>query len=103
MPRPANTTQAQRDRDQGLARARRLTWWAAIGATGATALGAAIAAQTIPGHALGQAPAAAAAAAPTDSGTGATPADPNAGSLNPPVQQPQPGIGSGPVIVSGSS
>lgn len=103
MPRPANTTQAQRDRDEGLARARRLTWWAAIGATGFTALGAAIAAQTIPGHALGQAPAAAAPATSTDNGSGSAPVDPNAGSANPPIQQPQSGGGPAPVAVSGSS
>ena len=99
MPRQPNLTPAQRARDEGLARARRITWWTAIGAVGVTAAGAAIAANTIPGHALGQPAAASAPAAATPPASAAT-ADPGGQvSVPPSDQQPQPA----PVVVSGGS
>lgn len=102
MARPATMTQAQRDRDAGLARSRRITWYAAIGAAGVTAAAAAIAANTIPGHALDQQAASSASSAASASGaasSGDTSSngvyDPWAGSQPPPQQAP--------VVVSGSS
>ncbi|MBV8195039.1 MAG: hypothetical protein JOY80_05870 [Candidatus Dormibacteraeota bacterium] len=109
MRRAMNPTQAQRDRDEGLSRARRLTWWAAAAAVGVTAAGAAIAANTIPGHTLDQNPAPAASsgspAGTTDNSSAGSTGSPNGtapgssvtapNAPNPQDQQP--------VVVSGGS
>lgn len=89
-------TAATRSRDEAQARARGLTWWAAVAATAVTGIGAGIAASTIPGHTVAQAQAASQPAG------GATSADPSTGIFNPPAQPPDQG-GAAPVIVSGGS
>ena len=97
-----------RARDEGRARARRLTWWAAAGATAVTAAAAGIAAVSVPGHTV-DAQAQTAPNTPTDgSGNGSAGGsdggfsggfDPNSGAFNP----PQPARGNPPSIISGGS
>lgn len=86
-------------RDDGRARARRLTWWAAAAATAVTAAVAGIAAATVPGHTVD----AQAQTAPNPSGDGSGGSgggfDPSSGTFNP----PQPAGSNGPLIVSGGS
>ena len=98
---------AKRSRDEGRARARSLTWWAAVAATAITGIGAGIAAATVPGHNVAQAQ----TSSPAAGGSGGS--DPGAitdpGSIsNPdgggftPAQPPSVGRGR-PSIVSGGS
>lgn len=88
-------------RDEGRARARRLTWWAAAAAAAVTAAGAGIAAVTVPGHTID----AQAQTSPSSPGDGSGSSsdggfDPNSGTFNP----PQAAAGSsGPVFISGGS
>jgi hypothetical protein len=98
MRRPTTTTQAQRTRDQGLTRVRRITWLAGLGAAAFTAVASLIAATSIPGHSQTS------SSPPASVSSG--------GSLPNPTQQPPdagpaqgspPNAGSGPVIVSGGS
>ena len=98
MRRATTTTQAQRTRDEGLTRVRRITWLAGLGAAAFTAVASLIAATTTPGHIQ------AAPAPPASVSSG--------GALPNPTQQPSdagpaqgspPAAGSGPVIVSGGS
>lgn len=84
-------------RDEGRARARRLTWWAAAAATAMTAAGAGLAAVTVPGHTV-DAQAQTAPSAPDDGSGGGS--DPNSGAFNPPQA---PGAGNAPVFISGGS
>jgi hypothetical protein len=103
---------AARSRDEGRARARSLTWWAAVAASAVTGIGAGIAAATIPGHNVAQAQSAApsAGSGATDPGavtpgSGSDPGsitDPGGGGFTP-AQPPSFGRGSGPAIVSGGS
>ncbi|MBV9101140.1 MAG: hypothetical protein JOZ46_08980 [Candidatus Dormibacteraeota bacterium] len=100
MPRPTPTSLAQRSRDEGLSRLRRLTWVAGIGAAALTAVASLIAAETIPGHSQAAAAApASSSGSPDQSGSGAQlPSDQQA-----PANQP-PGPGGGaPIAVSGGS
>lgn len=95
-------------RDEGRARARRLTWWAAAAATTVTAAAAGIAAVSVPGHTVN----AQAQTAPDTSGGGADSGstggsaggsgggfDPNSGTFSPPL----PARGNPPSIISGGS
>lgn len=88
--------EAQRARDLGLVRVRRLTWLAAAGAVGLTAAGSAIAFATIPGRAAAET-----VSTPQSTAPSAAP-NPDQGSSNPPIQ-PQPGGDQGPAVVSGGS
>jgi hypothetical protein len=82
-------------RDLGLARARRITFLAAVGATGFTAAFALIAATTAPGRS---------ASSPS---TSSNPTGSNPGTVQPnltgPGQLPQAADGGAPVVVSGGS
>jgi len=82
-------------RDRGLARARRITFFAAVGASGFTAVIALIAATTVPGRTTGSQP-------PSSDSSGA-----NAGAVQPnltgPGQLPQAANGGAPIVVSGGS
>jgi len=80
-------------RDLGLARARRLTVYAALGATGFTGVLALVAATSFPGRSANTTP----AAQPGSNDTGSQPG------LVVPVQQPQYAYGGAPVAVTGSS
>jgi len=103
MPRPTVPTPAQQNRDAGLSRLRRLTWWTAIGATGLTAVASLIAANTNPGRPAAQAPTAPAAST-ANSGVSGSGSGSGQGAVNPPAQAPQPNLGNnGPVAVSGGS
>ncbi|MBV8526995.1 MAG: hypothetical protein JOZ75_01630 [Candidatus Dormibacteraeota bacterium] len=88
-------------RDEGRARARRLTWWAAGAAAAVTAAGAGIAAATVPGHTVDAqaqtAPSSAGDAPNNGSGGGF---DPGSVGSNPP--QSSAGT-SGPLFISGGS
>jgi hypothetical protein len=84
-------------RDLGLARARRLTIAAALGATGLTVLIAVVAATTIPGRSAG---ASQQAQNPTSGGDQTGVSQPG---LNGPGQLPQPVNGGVPVAISGGS
>ena len=92
-------------RDEGRARARRLTWWAAVAATALTGAGAGIAAVTVPGHTVDVR--AQSAPSSPDNGSGGSASgggtDPTAGTNFPPAQAPQPGQGGGPLFISGGS
>ena len=103
---------AIRLRDEGRSRARSLTWWAAVGAAAVTAVGAAIAASTVPGRTLDQsqstAPPSGTGGGDPSGGSGATDpggsSDSGGGSIfqgNPPPQV-APGRGS-PFAVTGGS
>ncbi len=98
MRRATPTTQAQRARDEGLTRVRRITWLAGLGAAAFTALASLVAATSTPGH--------------TQTSSSPPAAVSDGGTLPNPTQQPsdvgpapgsQPNAGSGPVIVSGGS
>ena len=95
MPRSTPTSLAQRSRDDGLARLRRLTWYSGIGAAVLTAIASAVAAVTIPGHSQAATPS---SAVSPDQGGGTLPGDQQ------PVgnQPPGPDAG-GSVVVSGGS
>jgi hypothetical protein len=84
-------------RDLGLARARRLTVTAALGATGLTALIAFVAATTIPGRA------ASTAHQLQNTPSGGDQTGPSQPGLNGPGQLPQPVNGGVPVAISGGS
>jgi len=98
MRRATSTTQAQRTRDEGLTRGRRITWLAGLGAAAFTAVASLVAATTTPGHS--QTPSSPPAAV-SSGGTlpNPTPQPSDAG----PAQGSPPGAGSGPVVVSGGS
>lgn len=90
MPRALPTTDAQRARDDGLARVRRITWWSGVGAAVLTAVASLIAATTIPGHSQATQPDA----------TGTAPAQQPSAVAPAPTAQPG---AAPPVIVSGGS
>lgn len=102
---------AARLRDEGRSRARALTWWAAIGATAVTAVGAAVAASTVPGRAADQSQTTSQAPnGDTPDGSGGTtdpgnPSDSGGGSAFQGNQPPQvlPSRGGTPFAVSGGS
>lgn len=105
---------AKRTRDAGRARARSLTWWAAVAATAVTGIGAGVAAATVPGHNVAQAQ----TSSPAGDGSGGSDpgaiTDPGSASSDPgsisnpgsggstPAQPPSVGRGR-PSIVSGGS
>jgi len=93
MARQSQLDSARLRRDLGLARARRFTVYAAIGATGFTGVLALVAATSFPGRT----PAAAPQAGSTDNTGNASPG------LAAPIQQPQYGYGGAPVAISGGS
>jgi hypothetical protein len=97
VPRYTPLDSARLRRDLGLARARRITFLAAVGATGFTVVFALVAAATAPGRTPSSTP----QSPPSDS-SGA-----NAGAVQPnltgPGQLPQAGYGGAPVAVSGGS
>lgn len=97
MARQTQLESARLRRDLGLARARRLTITAALGATGLTALIAVVSATTIPGRSAGTAQQSQNVPSGDDS-TGVT--QPG---LNGPGQLPQPVNGGVPVTISGGS
>lgn len=100
MPRPTATSVAQRSRDAGLSRLRRLTWYSGLGAAVLTALASLIAAETIPGHnQAAAAPSTASNSPSSDQGAGA----PASGGQQVPPDQSQIQGGGGPVAVSGGS
>ena len=82
------------DRDLGLARARRLTVYTAVGATAFTGVLALVAATSFPGR---TATAPAAQPGSTDNGGNTQPG------LTAPIQQPQYAYGGAPVAISGGS
>jgi hypothetical protein len=94
MARQSQLDSARLRRDLGLARARRLTVYSAVGATAFTAVFALVAATSLPGHTVG----ATAATQPgtTDNGGLAQPG------FSTPIQAPQYGYGV-PVAVTGGS
>ncbi len=97
MARYTQLDTARLRRDRGLARARRITFFAAVGASGFTAVLALIAATTVPGRTTssGSQP-------PSTDSSGA-----NAGAVQPnltgPGQLPQAANGGAPIVVSGGS
>jgi hypothetical protein len=93
MARQSQLDSARLRRDLGLARARRFTIYAAIGATGFTGVLALVAATSFPGRT----PATAPQPGSTDNTGNAPPG------LVAPVQQPQYGYGGAPVAISGGS
>jgi hypothetical protein len=95
MPRQSQLDSARLRRDLGLARARRLTVYTAVGATAFTGVFALVAATSFPGRSPSSAPAAQPGS--TDNGGVTQPG------LSPPVQQPQPVYGGAPVAISGGS
>ncbi|MFZ0129089.1 MAG: hypothetical protein WAL77_06675 [Candidatus Dormiibacterota bacterium] len=95
MARPSQLDYARLRRDHGLARARRLTVYSAVGATAFTGVFALVAATSLPGHSVTTSPAAQPGS--TDNGGTTQPG------LSPPVQQPQYAYGGAPVAVSGGS
>jgi len=94
MARQSQLDSARLRRDLGLARARRVTVYSAVGATAFTAVFAIVAATSLPGHTVGTTPV-------TQPGT-----TDNGGITQPgigaPIQAPQYGYGA-PVTVSGGS
>lgn len=94
MARQSQLDSARLRRDLGLARARRFTVYAAIGATGFTGVLALVAATSFPGRTP-----AAPATQPgsTDNSGNAQPG------LTAPIQQPQYAYGGAPVAISGGS
>ena len=102
MPRATPTSLAQRSRDEGLARLRRLTWYSGIGAAVLTAIASAVAAVTIPGHSQAATSSSSSAAPPSalspDQGGGTLPDD-----QQPVGNQPPGPAAGGSVVVSGGS
>jgi hypothetical protein len=95
VPRYTQMDSARLRRDLGLARARRITFLVALGATGFTTVLALVAATTAPGRS----PSPASQANPSGGGnTGAV--QPG---LNVPAQLPSAGYGGSPVVVTGGS
>ena len=97
MRRPTPTTEAQRARDEGLTRVRRITWLAGLGAAAFTAVASLVAATTTPGHSQTS------ASPPASVSSGGVPNPTQQPSDVGPAQGSPPGAGSGPVIVSGGS
>jgi hypothetical protein len=95
MARQSQLDSARLRRDLGLARARRLTVYSAVGATAFTGVLALVAATSFPGHTANTTPAAQPGS--TDSSNAPQPG------LVVPVQQPQYAYGGAPVAVTGSS
>jgi hypothetical protein len=95
--KPTQLESARLRRDLGLARARRLTITAAVGATGLTALIAFVAGTTIPGRSAGTVQ----QSQNTPSGGDSTGV--SQPGLNGPGQLPQPVSGGVPVALSGGS
>ena len=95
MARQSNLDAARLRRDLGLARARRVTVYSAVGATAFTGVLALVAATSLPGHSVTTPP----ATQPgfTDSGSITQPG------LSAPILPPQYGYGGTPVAVSGGS
>jgi hypothetical protein len=106
---PSELDSARLRRDLSLALRRRLTTWAAIGATALTAVFSLIAATTVPGKAkTPTAPAATADPATTAPAVTTQNPFPTAPpvitpSLTPPTQAPQPGNDGPPVVITGGS
>ncbi|HEY6471188.1 MAG TPA: hypothetical protein VI434_15650 [Candidatus Dormibacteraeota bacterium] len=98
MPRSSPLDSARRRRDQGLARARKITVYAGVSASGLTALIALVAATTAPGRSVATAPAATQTNAPGDPTTGVT-----SPGFVPPGEVPTGGNGGIPSAVSGGS
>jgi hypothetical protein len=94
MARQSQMDAARLRRDLGLARARRLTVYTALGATAFTGVIALVAATSFPGRT----PASATAQPGANNSTGTTPPD-----LVAPIQQPQSAYGGTPVTISGGS
>jgi hypothetical protein len=95
MARQSQLDSARLRRDLGLARARRLTVYSAVGATAFTGVFALVAATSFPGRSATTAPAT--QPGPTGNGGVTQPG------LTAPVQQPQPAYGGAPVTISGGS
>ena len=93
MARQSQLDSARLRRDLGLARARRLTVYSAVGATAFTAVFALVAATSLPGHTVNTTPASQPGV--TDNGSFAP-------GISTPIQAPQYGYGV-PVAVSGGS
>ena len=93
MARLSKLDSARRRRDLGLARARRLTTYSAIGATAFTGVFAIAAATSIPGRSATTSPA-------TQTGDSSGSTSPG---LSAPAQQPQNAYGGAPVVISGGS
>ena len=93
MPRQSQLDSARLRRDLGLARARRLTVYTAVGATVFTGVFALVAATSFPGRS----PVATPATQPGSTANGGVPQP----GLSPPIQQPA--YGSAPIAVSGGS
>jgi hypothetical protein len=96
MPRQSQLDSARLRRDLGLARARRVTAYTAVGATVFTGVLTLVAATTFPGRSAAATPATQPGS--TDNGGGVT--QPG---LTVPAQQPQYGYGGAPVAISGGS
>jgi hypothetical protein len=94
MPRQSQLDSARLRRDLGLARARRLTVYTAVGATAFTGVFALVAATSLPGHTVTTTPATQPGV--TDNGGVTQPG------ISAPIQPPQYGSGV-PVAVSGGS
>ena len=95
MPRQSQLDSARLRRDLGLARARRLTVYSAVGATAFTGVFALVAATSFPGRSPSSTPATQPGS--TDTGGVTQPG------LSVPIQQPQPAYGGAPVAISGGS
>jgi hypothetical protein len=95
MARQSQLDSARLRRDLGLARARRVTVYTAVGATAFTGVLALVAATSFPGRAATTTPATQPGS--TDNGGGTQPG------LTTPVQPPQYGYGGAPVAISGGS
>jgi hypothetical protein len=95
MARQSQLDSARLRRDLGLARARRVTVYTALGATAFTGLLALVAATSFPGRAATTTPATQPGS--TDNGAGTQPG------LTGPAQQPQPVNGGVPIAISGGS
>jgi hypothetical protein len=95
MARQSQLDSARLRRDLGLARARRVTVYTAVGATAFTGVLALVAATSFPGRAATTTPATQPGS--TDNGGGTQPG------LTAPVQQPQYAYGGAPVAISGGS
>ena len=95
MPRQSQLDSARLRRDLGLARARRLTVYTAVGATAFTGVFALVAATSVPGRSSSSAPATQPGS--TDTGGVTQPG------LSAPVQLPQQAYGGAPVAISGGS
>jgi hypothetical protein len=93
MARLSKLDSARLRRDLGLARARRLTIYSALGATAFTGVFALVAATSLPGRSVTTSP-----AAQTGDSTGST-----IPGLSVPAQQPQSAYGGAPVVISGGS